>query len=152
MAIPPGIISLLQSPYSALWDFPLIEGHTYTSHLQTCGLRQRCPLIPLLFVLYLNVLFFALPHHAPPPPQGATFSSHALSDDLLFRSTSGQHIKDILRFFDDVGRKWGFDMNLRKAGFHPMGSALQCSFPTRAKERQKTGLDQSKRNKNSSGK
>ena len=130
MGIPPSLTNLLRMLYSYPEDSRLVEGHTYTSLLQTRGLRQGCPLSPLLFVLYLNVLLFALPAHAPPTPPGSTHTSDALIDDLLFRSTCPRHIQSILEFFDTVGRQWGLGMNLDKTEVHAMGDASQRDFPT----------------------
>ena len=71
MRFPQQLITLLQNLYAHPEDSPLVEGHTYTSSLQTRGVRQGCPLSPVLFVLYLNVLLHALPHYAPLPPSPA---------------------------------------------------------------------------------
>ena len=86
--VPPSLTNILHMLYSHPEDSPLVEGHTYTSPLQTRILPQRCPLSPLLFVLYLNVLLYVVPAHAPPPLPGSTHTSHAFIDNLLLRSTS----------------------------------------------------------------
>ena len=116
--------------YSYPADYPLVEGHNYTSRFQTSGLRQGSPLFPLPFVLYLNVLLFALSAHAPPPPPGSTHTSQAFTDALFFRSTCPPHIQSILGFFDTVGRQWELDMNLDKTEVHAMGDARQRDFST----------------------
>ena len=79
---------------------------------------------PILFVLYVNVLLFAIPHHLQTPPTQHE-SSHAFVDDLLYRSQSPKHIEEILSFFDRKGRAWGLDINLIKIELHSMGSAPQ---------------------------
>ena len=65
---PTPLVSLIQSLYRASRNFAIVSGHTYASHLQTRGLRQGCPMSPILFCLYLNVLLFALPSYITTPP------------------------------------------------------------------------------------
>ena len=77
---------------------------------------------PILFVFYVNVLLFAVPHHLSTPITQHE-SSHAFVDDLLYRSESSQRIEEILSFYDSKGRAWGLDMNLSKTELHSMGKA-----------------------------
>ena len=101
---PTPLVSLIQSLYRAPRDFPVVSGHTHSSHLQTRGVRQGCPMSPILFCLYLNVLLFALPSYVTAPPSPHE-SGHAFVDDLLYRSEDGDRIQQILHFFDTVARE-----------------------------------------------
>ena len=55
---PTPLVNLIQSLYRAPRDFPVVSGQTHSSHLQTRGVRQGCPMSPLLFL--------PLPECAPP--------------------------------------------------------------------------------------
>ena len=125
--VPTPLVSLIQSLYRAPRNFPVVSGHTHSSHLQTRGVRQGCPMSPILFCLYPNVLLFALPSHgtAPPSPHEP---GHAFVDDLLYRSEDGNCIQQILIFFDTVTREWGLDLSLSKTEIHAMGTAPPRTF------------------------
>ena len=58
---------------------------------------------PILFVLYVNVLLFAIPHHLKTPPTQHE-STHAFVDDLLYRFQSPQRREEIVSFYDTKGR------------------------------------------------
>ena len=140
---PTPLVNLIQSLYRAPRDFPVVSGHTHSSHLQTRGVRQGCPMSPILFCLYLNVLLFALPSHVTVPPSPYE-SGHAFVDDLLYRSEDGDRIQQILNFFDTVAREWGLDLNLSKTEIHAMGTAPPRTFtspsgPPLSTTNQKTG-------------
>ena len=79
------LIRNIRGLYRAPPDYPVVNGHTSASHLQTRGVRQGCPLSPILFVLYVNVLLFIVPHYLSSPITQHE-SSHAFVDDLLYRS------------------------------------------------------------------
>ena len=66
--LPTPLVNLIQSLYRAPRDFPVVSGHSHSSHLQTRGVRQGCPTSPMLFCLYLNVYLFALPSHVTAAP------------------------------------------------------------------------------------
>ena len=121
------LIRLICGLYQAPRDYPVVNGHTSASHLQTRGVRQGCPLSPILFVLYVNVLLFAVPHHLSTCITQHE-SSHAFVDDLLYRSESIQRTEEILSFYDSKGRKWGLDINLSKTELHSMEKAPQTTI------------------------
>ena len=125
--LPSPLICLIRGLYRAPRDYPVVNGHTGASHLQTRGVRQGCPLSPILFMLYVNVLLFAVPHHLSTPITQHE-SSHAFVDDLLYRSESSQRIEEILSFYDSKGRAWGLDINLSKTELHSMGKAPQTTI------------------------
>ena len=124
---PTPLVSLLQSLYRAPRDFQVVSGHTHSSQLQTGGVRQGCPMSPILFCPYLNVLLFALPSHVTAPPSPHE-QGHAFVDDLLYRPEDGDRIQQILNFFHTVAREWGLDLNLSKTEIHAMGTAPPRTF------------------------
>ena len=50
-------ITSVKNLYASPVDAPIINGHCPHSYVQARGLRQGCPLSPLLFILYLNARF-----------------------------------------------------------------------------------------------
>ena len=125
--IPSPLIPLIRGLYRAPRDYPVVNGHTGASHLQTRGVRQGCPLSPILFVLYVNVLLFAVPHHLSTPITQHE-SSHVFVDDLLYRSECSLRIEEILSFYDSKGRAWGLDINLSKTELHSMRKAPRTTI------------------------
>ena len=125
--LPSPLIGLIPGLYRAPRDYPVVNGHTSASNLQTRGVRQGCPLSPILFVLYVNVLLFAVPHHLSTPITQHE-SSHAFVDDLLYRSDSSQRIEEILSSYDSKGRAWGLNINLSTTELHSMGKAPQTTI------------------------
>ena len=138
---PTPLVNLIQSLYRAPRDFPVMLGHTHSSHLQTRGVRQGCPMSPILFCRYLNVLLFALPSHitAPPSPHE---SGHAFVDDLLYRSEDGDRIQQILNFLRHGRQGVGCRLkpqqnrdpcygNSRPPELSPPPQAPPCQQPTR---------------------
>ena len=77
-------VSLIQSLYCSPRDFPVVSGHTHSSHLQTRGVRQGCPMSPILLCLYLNVLLFALP--------GIGTQTHVIDVGLHFCPSGNQFL------------------------------------------------------------
>ena len=86
-------------------------------HAQVRGVRQGCPLSPLVFILYLNLMFF---YSDGKIDWGLEKSIHACVDDILFRARSLEDIKTVYEAFDGPARQLGLDMNLGKTELHVM--------------------------------
>ena len=86
-------ITSVQNLYASPVDAPIINGHCPHSYVQASGLRQGCPLSPLLFILYLNALFSYSLATTPPTKQGRVTSHHAFIDGILMCSEDPSHIQ-----------------------------------------------------------
>ena len=124
------IISLIKQLYSFPQDSPIINGRTPNAYLQIRGLRQGCPLSPLLFILYLNSLLHHFFATVPPPRADARTSHHAYIDDILIKSEDVLYIQNSLNYFDGPARDWGLDMDVSKTEVPASGTAAQEEFLT----------------------
>ena len=113
--LPEALISSIQRLYDNATDQPLINGSTRKGHPQLRGVQQGCPLSPILFILYLNLMFFHLDSKIE---WGLEKSIHAFIDDILFRARSVEDIKTVYEAFDGPARLLGLDMNLAKTEVH----------------------------------
>ena len=137
--LPSPLIRLIRGLYRDPRDYPVVNGHTGASHLRTRGVRQGCPLSPILFVLYVNILLFAVPHHLSTPITQHE-SSRAFVDDLLYRSESSQRIEEIVISFRQAASSMcagsasttqsPYMGQLLKTGLFSLFSALLVPFAT----------------------
>ena len=113
--LPESLILSIQRMYNHAVEQPLVNGIPTSGHTQKRGVRQGCPLSPLLFILYLNLMFFYLDTVMD---WGLECSIHAFIDDILFRARSVQDIKKVYEAFDGPARELGLDMNITKTELH----------------------------------
>ena len=123
-------ISLIRQLYFFPQDSPIINGRTPDAYLQARGLRQGCPLSPLLFILYLNSLLHHFFATVPAPRANALTSHHAYIDDILIRSEDVVYMQNSLNYFNGQARDWGLDMNLSQSEVHANGTAPKKDFLT----------------------
>ena len=134
--LPEALISSVQRLYDNATDQPLINGSTTEGHPQLRWVRQGCSLSPLLFNLYLNLMFFGLDGEIE---WGLGKSIHASIDDILFRAMLVEDIKTVYKAFDGPARMLGLDLNLSKTELHAVRgvghtvvrSCHSGTFPTR---------------------
>ena len=106
--LPTHLIDTLKHLYTHPYERPLINGQHMGEHKQIRGVRQGCPLSPLLFNLYLNIILHTL-------PKVCAFTEsdtiHSYIDDILIRSNSPHIIQKAYTFFHTTARQLGLDMN-----------------------------------------
>ena len=118
--LPSWLVSAVFLLYTDPNEYPIVNGHTPSSYRLDRGLRQGCPMSPILFNLYLNLVLFSLPRF-----RGTTF---AFIDDILFRVADPLVVAEIFSFFDTFVRDLGLDMNAEKTEVQAMGPAPHFSF------------------------
>ena len=99
--LPGQLISLVERPYEHAYEQALVEGHATAGHLQQRGVRQGCPLSPLLFIIYLNLMFFYLDTNLQ---WGIDRSIHAFADDIRFQARSLDDVRVVFEAFDGPAR------------------------------------------------
>ena len=125
--MPAGLVDLISGLYAHPQDAPLVNNVTPYHYLQSRGLRQGCPMSPVLFILCSNVLLHAAPQPSPLERPAET-SAHAFIDDKLYRSPSQTYIQKLIDFYDTDASTWGLQMNCDKSEVHALGGVPQHDF------------------------
>ena len=116
-SLPRELISSIQRLYTHAHEQPIVGGIPTSGHAQHRGVQQGCPLSPLLFNLYVNMMFFYLDSKIE---WGIEKSIHAFIDDILFRARSLKDVKLAFEAFDGPARTLGLDMNVDKTELHAL--------------------------------
>ena len=80
---------------------------------------------PLLFIPYLNLMFFYLDTKIQ---WDLEKSVHAFVDDILFRARSIEDIITVFEAFNGPARELGLEMNTRKTELHAMRGSAQTEI------------------------
>ena len=96
-SLPRDLISSIQRLYIHAYEQPIVEGVPTAGHAQRRGVTQGCPLSPLLFNLYINMMFFYLDSKME---WNIERSIHAFIDEILFRARSLQDVRTVFEAFD----------------------------------------------------
>ena len=83
--------------YHSPKEIPLINGETHHDFTLLRGVKQGCPLSPLVFNLYIHIILWALPQHVP---MLGTDTTHSFIDDFLLTTPSPTTAAARFNFFD----------------------------------------------------
>ena len=125
MGFHPTLITAIQNLYQHPLDMPRVNGHTLHTHSQTRGLRQGCPLSPILFNIYLNPLLFQVSGCLNPYPEA---SLHAFIDDILIRSPCPHIIRSAFKRFIQGAEILGLSINFDKTELHALDGSPHLSL------------------------
>ena len=115
---PPLIITLIQQLYSYPADLASVNNHTLHEAMSTRGLRQGCPLSPILFCLFIDPIIRHLLTLLPPKQQHL----YAFIDDLALQSSDLKILHTILNFLFHTGPKYGLLFNQEKSELHALNN------------------------------
>ena len=127
-SLPRDLISSIQRLYIHAYEQPIVEGVCTAGHAQRRGVRQGCPLSPLLFNLYVNMMFFYLDSKME---WNIERSIHAFIDNILFRARSLQDVRTVFEAFDGPARSLGLDMNVDKTELHALRGSGHAEIVSR---------------------
>ena len=110
-------LSVLKNMYSQTLCFVKIDKMMTQFFPYTKGVRQGCPLSPLLFNIYLNDLVpnLALSNSFPLGlPNGSSISCMMYADDLILLSRSEKGLQSMLDKLQEFCESWELSINLKK--------------------------------------
>ena len=128
--IPSQLIDSIFFLYTSPHEFPDVNGFTHSSYVLDRGLRQGCPMSPILFNLYLNLVLFSLPKAQDQGPRPENLEVFSFIDDILFRLHSRRDVISVFKYFDTTARHLGLDMNVTKTELLAMEDSPHISFTT----------------------
>ena len=112
------IITLIQQLYSYPADLASVNNHTLHEAMSTRGLRQGCPLSPILFCLFIDPIIRHLLTLLLPKQQHL----YAFIDDLGLQSSDPKILHTILYFLFHTGPKYGLLFNQEKSELHALNN------------------------------
>ena len=114
------IISLIQNLYSHPADHPTVNGLSLFAAMTIRGLRQGCPMSPILFNLFIDPIICKLSSLLPSHTLSASFS---FIDDIALQTACPKILITTLSFLSDVGPKYGLSFNATKSELHALNNA-----------------------------
>lgn len=114
--LPPYLLAAIQALYDSD-SYVLVDGAKRTPPIHpTRGVKQGCPLSPLLFALFINDFKLSRSEYGVHWSHASTSLSHLFyADDLVLLSTSPGLLNDMLRELRDYALRKGLTVNVPKS-------------------------------------
>lgn len=115
LGLPPPLVNALEMFYVNNTHRIKVKGQTFPSVCTRCGIRQGCPLSPMLFAVVVDVLLRRLVELMP----NCVF--RAFADDVgMVTSNFGQVADTLQREFDEFGAISNMQLNMNKTVLIPL--------------------------------
>ena len=128
--IPHSIINLIQNLYACPLDFPVVNGFALFAAHCIRGLRQGCPMSPILFNLSVDPIINHIQSLLPKHEFNDLFS---FIDDIALLTTSHATLHNVLHFLFVQGPRYGISFHTTKSELHALNNATHitiCISPT----------------------
>ena len=129
--IPHSIINLIQNSYACPHDFPVVNGFALFAAHCIRGLRQGCPMSPILFNLFVDPIINHIQSLLPKQEFNDLFS---FIDDIALQTTSHATLHKVPHFLFVQGPRYGPSFNTTKSELHALNNATHITIrigPTR---------------------
>ena len=123
--IPHSIINLIQNLYACPHDFLVVNGFALFAAHCLRGLRQGCPMSPILFNLFVDPIINHIQSLLPKHEFNDLFS---FIDDIAPQTTSHATLHKVLHFLFVQGPRYGLSFNTTKSQLHALNDATNITI------------------------
>ena len=123
--IPHSIINLIQNLYACTHDFPVVNGFALFAANCIRGLRQGCPMSPILYNLFVDPIINNIQSLLPKHEFNDLFS---FIDDIALQTTSHATLHTVLHFFFVQGPRYGLPLTLQSPNSTPSTTPSTSPF------------------------
>ena len=114
---PKQLITLIQLLYSWPADYPAVNNFSLFAAMTLRGLRQGCPMSPILFNLFIDPILRSLKHLLPKNVFHELFS---FIDNIALQTPSPKVVHTTLKLLFTVGPKYGLSFKASKSELHAL--------------------------------
>ena len=117
LGIKGNLLDLVKDIYKKTQCAVKIDGKITDFFEFTKGVRQGCPLSPLLFNLYINDIFDLIDNNTPVSPElndKNPINVLMYADDLVMFSESEDQLQNNMSLLNDYCVNWNLDINIKK--------------------------------------
>ena len=111
------LITLIQLLYPWPADYPAVNNFTLFAAMTLRGLRQGCPMSPILFSLFIDPILRSIKHLLPKNVFHELFS---FIDNIALQTPSAKVVHTTLKFLFTVRPKYGLSFNPSKSELHAL--------------------------------
>ena len=123
--IPHPIINVIQNLYACPHDFPVVNGFSLVAANCMRGLRQGCPMSPILFNLFVDPI---INHIHPLLPKHKFNDLFSFIDNIALQTTSHATLHNVLHFLFIQGPRYSLSFNTTKSEVHALNNATQITI------------------------